>query len=252
MIMPSTLPIAFFRRHSAAPLTAAALSLALLAGCGSSSDGETAAAPTGATSKVKVATSVADDPCGLLSRETLAKHFSVPADKIEQIAVASTCQWDWKDKTDRMSVSVTVSRVADDAAEVREYFDRATRSMSGQEVSDAMAKVGAEAEARGQKNGLADGMTGAMGGKAGGKGIQFEDVSGIGDKARLQLADGRLNVLYGNLYFDVTAYHGPKMPMPDTIDLQSIGKLSAQWEQETMPQRKAAAEQIAKAVIAGL
>lgn len=250
--MTSTFPLAFFRRHSAAPLTAATLSLALLAGCGSSSEGDTAATSNGATSTVKVATKVADDPCALLSRETLAKHFSVPVDEIEQIVVASTCQWDWKNKTDRMEVSVTVSRVADDAARVRDYFDSATRSMSGQEVSDAMAKVGAEAEARGQKSDLADGMAGAMGGKPGGKGIQFEDVSGIGDKARLQLADGRLNVLYGNLYFDVTAYHGPKMPMPDTVDLQSIGKLSAQWVQDTMPQRKAAAEQIAKAVIAGL
>ncbi len=203
----------------------ALLTLALLSACGSQDSGESAAKQGLSQSKVKVA-------------------------DIEQIAVSTTCQYDWKKKSDglRANVSINIARIADDAADAARYFDLATRSMNAEEVSDAMDKVSAEARARGQDNALTAGVTGAIGGK----GIMFEDLSGIGDKARFQSAAGRVHVLLGNLYYEVTAYHGAEMPMPDSINMEAIRDAAAQWEKDTMPQRKEAAEQLAKAVIANL
>jgi hypothetical protein len=87
-----------------------------------------------------------------------------------------------------------------------------------------MGKALAEAKAQGHDNSLTQGIAGAVGGK----GIMFEDLNDIGDKARFQSAVGRVHVLAGNLYYAVTAYHGAKMPAPDTINAQTIRESAEQ------------------------
>lgn len=227
-------------------LLPAFFSVALLSACGSP-DGTTAAADT--QSKVKIADTVESDPCSLLPRHTLADRFSLAVDDIKQIAISSTCRYDWKNKTDTLKVSVNVARVADTAAEAADYFDSATRSMRADEVSDAVAKIRAETEGQGEDNILAS----AVGSDGGiGRGLTFEDVADIGDRARFETASGKLHILYGNLYFDVAAYHGPGLQIPEGTSLQSLGKVSAEWEQETMPERKATAQELARLILSGL
>lgn len=226
------------------------MSFALLSACGSQDAGEGAAGQRASQSTVKVAKAMEDDPCALLPRQRVADQFAIPVEAVKQIAVSTNCQYDWRDKSAglRAEVSVNISRITDDAATAASYFDSATRSMSGQEVSDAMDKVSAEA----RKRGLDNAQTASVAGAVGGKGIQFEDMEGLGDKARFQPATGAVHVLLGNLYYEIAAYHGPDMPMPETVDAQSIKAASAQWLRDTMPQRKEAAEQLARVVIASL
>lgn len=229
-------------------LKVAVLPFVLLAMAACDSDAGSGTETAKASSGAKVAVTVQDDPCSLLTPQTVSKTFSVPVDDISQMTVSTTCGYDWETKSDRMDVMFNVSKADKDAAKVGEFFKLATRNMSQQEVADAYQKISAEAAARGQKTDTTERVVAA--GSA--RDIRFEDVAGLGDQARFDLRTGRMHVLYGNLYFDVAAYHGPKMPTPAAFDMETIGKASETWTQETMAERKAAAETIARAVIAGL
>lgn len=230
----------------------AVLALTLMSGCGSQNeDAATGTGTSARASATKVQQAAAKDPCSLLSPAVVADLFSVPVAEVKRIAVASTCQYDWKAGSDRLQAALTVQHVGQNAAEAISRFDSGTRSLSAGEVSDAFSRIDAELEKRGQKSAGTDAVSGAMG-AGGGRAITFEDFSGVGDRARFNPGQGELHVVYGNLYFSVSAYHGPKMSMPGGASLQDLPAITADWQRETTPQRKAAAEKVAKAVLANL
>lgn len=236
--------------------SAAALAL-MLAGCGG--DGAGAAGPGGAGqgasagAKARFDPALRDAPCSVVTADTVGSVFGLPVDEIEQYAAMGMCQYNWKGDGQVMDATVHVARVSDDAAGAAKYFASTTAGISGADLDQAMDSIRGNAREKMEGDGGAtDALLGAAGeaSSSGSRGIQFRDVVGIGDQARMQEGRGDLSVLHGNLHFSVTAYHGDRMPLPD--NLQEMVAASRAWQQTTLPQREKQTIQLAKAALAAL
>lgn len=238
----------------AAPALAVALLLSAcggdaspVAGADSSGGGASSDAPA------RFDPSLRDAPCSVVSAETFSGVFGMPAAEIEQHGAMGMCLYKWKEGNRILDATVHVIRVGETVAEAREHFTSATAGMDGAELDAAMDAV--REQARGQADGR-DGEAGAVLGavqdasSSGSGELQFRDVPGIGDRARMQAGRGDLNVLVGNLYFSVTAYHGDRMPAP--ASLQQIVAAGQAWEREILPQREEQTIALARAAVAAL
>lgn len=242
------------------------ISALLLAACGGTGDSaapsqSSAASQTASAEPVadsaKVDAAIEKTPCALVTPEMVATVFDVPVAELEQSQLmSSSCEYTREGDGESLQVSVDVDGVFEDAKSAASRFRSVTAGMSGAEVDRAMAGVREEADRKGDldtagKRGAADAI---ISGSSGSAGIQFEDVEGVGDEARLALTvgAGKLYVRSGNLNFTVAAYSGADMPMPDKITAAAIMNADKQWRSETMPQRKQAAVKLAKAVVASL
>src|SRR3546814_15222552 len=117
----------------------------------------------------------------------VAALFEVPVAELErESSMSSACVYSWENagETERLDVKVKVSDVEEDAERAASNFRAVTRGMSGADLDRIKAnikeKAAAELNARGEK--AADAIMGKTSGSAG---IQFEDVEGVGDEARL-------------------------------------------------------------------
>lgn len=237
----------------------------LLASCGGNSDGtgasqsspdSQAASGEPVTDSVQVDAAIEKTPCELASAEMVATLFSVPVAELErESSMSSACVYSWEnsDETERLDAKVKVSDVYEDAEQAALRFRAVTKGMSGADLDHIKAgikeKAAAELNSRGEK------AAGAIMGKTtGSRGIQFEDVEGVGDEARfaLTVGAGDLHVRVGNLYFTTSAYSGATMPMPEKMTGASILASNKKWRQDTMPQRKDAAIKLARAVVDSL
>lgn len=195
-------------------------------------------------------TSIQDRPCEALTAQMVADVLDVGADRLEQSQpLDALCSYEMEEDGDTLQVEVTLdARESVDAAAA--YFSAATRSMSREELEEAMKTLqdmSAEDESDGQEevtDGIASGLMQ--------DGIQFEDVEGVGDEARFEPSNGSLHLRKGNLLIDLSAFHGPKMPLPDKITSDTIMKAMNAWLQDTMDTRKKQAVALAGAVLADL
>lgn len=233
----------------------------LLAACSGSEGpapaGDVAAgsAPQSMAGSAQVDAAVEGAPCTLLTPGIVAAVFDVAAADLERRnTMKSKCAYSWKEGGRTLEASLAVSAVHDDAEAASRDFRSVTRGMSGEALGDAMQGVSATAkedlDSAGAKR-AADAVAGLAGG---GHGIVFEDVRGVGDEARMArtVGAGDLYVRVGNLNFVVAAYSGPPMPSPDSFDPGAIMAASKAWRAETLPERKRAATELARAVVASL
>lgn len=237
--------------------SAAALVL-LVAGCGNEAATSGAAGGSTAASGKRFELSLDGDACNFVTAGTLASTFGMPAEEIEQYGSSSMCMYNWKGDERTLDVTIHLTSVADTAAEAARTFNNATRGISGAELDRAMAAVADQARKSGDLDeagaAAADALVGETG-KAmadGSGGLQFRDVDGLGDQARVLVDNGDVHVLHGNLYFNIGAYSGPQMPPPSEYTAEAVMKASKAWQASIVPEREEAGIALAHAVIATL
>ncbi len=243
---------------AASALSMAALVLTL-GGCGGGATGDAGHVADSAVASQEKLFTLEDGACGLVTVATLATTFDVPADRIRQGGSSNICTYSWQADGQTLDVSVHLYRAADSAAKAAERFESSTRGLSGAELDSAMKAVGEEArrqggldtQAREAAAGALLGETaGAMAGGSGG--LQFRDVDGIADQARILAGNGDVHVRHGNLYFSVGAYHGPQMPPPAQYTPEALLEASRAWQKSIVPEREQAGIALARAAVASL
>ncbi len=160
-------------------------------------------------------------PCQVVTRDMVSRTFSIPAAEIEQSSMSSLCGYRWEGEGKLLDVTVHVSAITEHAAQARALF---------QEATGATAAPGQPRTAR---------LTGP-----------FEVVDGLGDQALIDTRNGDVHVRRDRLYFTLNAYHGPAMPdaaRPALIE--TVAGTRAQWQQNTLSERRQAATDLARASI---
>lgn len=257
----SQAPVAPLRLRPAlaflAPVASTAMLALLLAGCAGDADsgaGNGAAGGGGASASARFDESMEDTPCKVVTLETVAGVFGLPPDEIEQNERSGNCEYSWKDEGQTLETNVHIYRVGGSTAEVAEYFGQVTQGISGADLDKAMDSVREQArEELGTDSAAADALLGAAADSTRSEsgGLQFRDVEGIGDQARISVGGGDLHVLHGNLYFTVSAYHGEQMKF-EGHDLTKLVSASRDWRKSVQPQREEQSQQLARAAIAAL
>lgn len=195
--------------------------------------------------------------CELLSAELVAATFDVPADALRQFKIMG-CQYSWEGDGQTLEAGISMIRAHGREAGAASWFSTATRNRTAEEMQAEMDQVAERLDESEQldtesKKSTAKDLLKMAGANA----VSFEDVSGVGDEARVS-DDGTVYVRVDNLTFMVNAYKGPTAPPPDFqgADLQKmveIGKEhAAQWAIETAPQRKADGIRLAGAIVDSL
>jgi len=231
------------------------LSALLLAGCGGAGEDAQTARAEGASftsaSDFKVDTTLKFDPCAFLPKGDIAAHFGLSEAEIRQRQQRSTCIYDAKNGK-LLTVEFSVRSLNEDPARTRTIFERSTQNLDPGALKQGMESVVAEAGESGVPGAVSDATVGAGGILNRPEGIQFMDVANIGDRARFRPASGDLNVLAGNLYFEVKAYHGPNVVLAPGSQPADVLAATNAWLGETMPQRQQAAEDLARLVLSKL
>ena len=197
--------------------------------------------------------------CEILTAEMVEKTLDVPAKDLTQVKVLG-CAYTWDEDNQIAEARLSSMRVHDSAQKAQVWFGRATKGMTAEEVEKTMAQVAEKAKEdervdTDEKKKMVEGFA-KMAAKAGP--IEFEDMDGIGDEARVNKADGEIWVRKGNLTFTVAAYKGKGLDAPpmDPKDMKGFAaKMRAAdkaHKKETMPQRKEAGRKIAEQVLAKL
>ena len=240
------------------PAVSAAAFALMLAGCGGDAATEGGSSGSGgqrasAKASAKFDPSLRDAPCSVVTVDTVASVFDLPVDEIEEHGSMGMCLYSWKGDGQVMDATIHVTRVSDTVADAAEYFGSATAGIGGAELDRAMESIREQARKEaGEGSAAADAVLGAAGdaSRSGSGGIQFRDVAGIGDHARMQEGKGDLSILLGNLHFSVTAYHGDRMPPPDNFS--EMVAASRAWMKTILPQREAQTIELARAAVAAL
>lgn len=140
-----------------------------------------------------------DDPCTMLTAETVSQVFDVPVSELELFDIVG-CEYSWNDGDAVASIGMV--DIYEDAASARSSFKMATRSMSAAEVDSAMAKVGEQMQEQGAtESEVAGGQKIGQGLFA--NGIQFDPVENVGDAAVFSYS--AVKVLEGNARFNIAA-----------------------------------------------
>jgi hypothetical protein len=197
--------------------------------------------------------------CEILTADMVAKALEVPAGELKQVKVMG-CNYSW-DKDGQVAEARFGSiRVHDTTEKAERWFGNATKGMTAEDVEKTMAKVAEKAKEdervdTDEKKKMVEGFA-KMAAKSGP--IEFEDIDGIGDQARMNKADGDIWVRKGNLTFIVAAYKGKEMEMPE-MDPKNMKGFAAKareadkaHKKATMPARKESARKIAEQVLSKL
>lgn len=255
----SRAPVTPLRPRSARAFPGAVASTAmlalLLAGCAGDADsgaGNAAAGDGGVSASARFDESMRDTPCKVVTLETVAGVFGLSPDEIKQSERSGHCEYRWKNDGQTLETDVHIYRVGGSAADVASYFRQATQGISGADLDKAMDSIREQArEELGADNAAADALLGAAADSTRSEsgGLQFRDVEGVGDQARISVGGGDLHVLYGNLYFTLSAYHGEQMKF-EGHDLTRLVSASREWRKSVQPQREEQSLQLARAAVA--
>jgi hypothetical protein len=258
-------------RHIFALLIAAALlSLGLSAGCDKAGDSADEAGATGGESgeasaeksadqpadksatKAGFDEAIADKPCELLSAKMVSETFGVPEGDLEQRGSRRACRYEWKDDTKQLEVSLFQPKVFESEDKAASYFGTATKNMTGEDVAEKMDRVVDDAKKKldtKNKKAAAEKVGSAVTPK---DGMTYKDIDGLGDEARLDVNSGTMKVRVSNLFFNLKAFHGASMEMPEKLDSKSIQAAGKKWQQENLPLRREAAKKLAPVVVENL
>ncbi|QOW19896.1 hypothetical protein INQ41_02160 [Lysobacter ciconiae] len=179
------------------------MALALLAGCTAGP-----ATPPALAGPPDTAGDPRNAPCAVVTRQMVASAFSIDAALIEQSSMSSLCAYRWEDERDLLEVTVHVRAVAASRAQARELFQEAT---AGEAPRLPPANPSGP----------------------------FEEVAGIGAKARLDTGTSDLHVLGDGLYFTLNAYSGAGgRTAADGAGTAGAVDARTRWWQHTLPQRR--------------
>ncbi len=192
----------------------------------------------------------------LLTTKLVSATFDVPADKLKQMKILG-CLYTGGHENEIVEAHISMISVHKSEESAAQWFGNATKSKTAEEMTAEMDKVARQLDAKAELDPNAKSMAKVIMGSVGGKTVNFEDVAGVGEEARVN-DDGDVHVRVDNLTFIVSAYKGAKEPPLDLkgVDLKQmavVAKESAkQWASETAPQRKKDGTRLAKAIVAGL
>jgi hypothetical protein len=205
--------------------------------------------------------------CEMLTADMVATQLGVEAGALEQMKVGG-CLYSWtkEDRSELVDASIMGIFAMDDADRARKRFEDLTKSRTAKEMQEEVEAMKAAAKGdatidTAAKAEQVEAVAGMLGDLVPEGGLQFEDVPGIGDAARVNVHDGSLVVLLGNMTFDVRAFKGKPAPdLPtEVITSTDIKKLTAaakendaKWMSETREQRRAMAIELAKVIVAKL
>lgn len=246
-------------KHSPVLIILVLLTLGLAACEDSGGDAEgQASAQSASSDRAPFDRGMSKKGCELLSPELVAATFDVPADALRQFEIMG-CRYSWEGgDQETLEAGISMLHAYDSEADAALWFANATRSRTAEEMQAEMDKVAGRLEESEQldtdaKKSAAKSLLSAVDSKA----VTFEDVSGVGDEARVS-NDGTVYVRVDNLTFMVSAYKGPEAPPPDLqgANLQQMAQIAkesaARWAVETAPQRKADGIRLAGAIVDAL
>ncbi|MDX1624105.1 MAG: hypothetical protein R3199_08990 [Gemmatimonadota bacterium] len=219
-----------FRLDRTRSAIAAALTIALIVGCGEGAQEETGeggaateevATGEGATGSSCVA-EYAETPCDLLTADLVQQHLPDAPAELEQNSYSgssfSSCSYSWP--SDRMATQTVMDRTIEyeesnqvslawietyeeNAADRfrRAYLPTEEELQRGAEMMEERFERRAEEEGLGETEkevgkGLAESVM---------SGMSFERVDGVGDNASWNGGHDNLNVLHGDTRFEITA-----------------------------------------------
>lgn len=193
--------------------------------------------------------SMSMNACELITKAMVAETFDLPPAQISSSSYYG-CEYSLETVGDKtLSVNTFIVAAFPDEATAEAAFLRSTRNMSSEEISAGLEKAKANVEDRGGLDAKDKKMFNRLAKAASGMSINYADVEGIGEYARINTDTGELHVLANNIYFVVSAYYGQPMSL-EALQSGSIIEVTKNWTQQTLPQRKKAAKTLAKAAIA--
>jgi len=195
--------------------------------------------------------------CEILTADLVSATFDVPADALKQMKIMG-CRYEWSNDEQTLTAGITMLRAYKSEAAAAGWFANATRNRTAKEMQQEMDKISGQLDESEQldtelKKSTAKNLLAMVENKA----VNFEDVEGIGDEARVR-DSGTVYVRVDNLTFMVTAYKGSKMPKPDMqgVDLKQLVAITkenaARWAIETAPQRKNDGIRLARVIVDNL
>ena len=203
--------------------------------------------------------------CEMLPPTMAASVLEVPEAELKQMKIMG-CIYKWKNNDQIAEGSIMSIWVRKSADEARLWFNNSTKGQTKEELQATIAQATEKAKERKEiDTKLKKDTTDKLGGVAAAMmpegGYQYEDVAGIGDAARMNMHDGTITVLMGNMIFNVQAYKGAGMPPLDPAVIRSanVKKITAaskevqhKWLRETIDVRKALGTKLAKAIAAAV
>ncbi len=203
---------------------------------------------------------LADDPCLMVPKATVAELFDAPEAEVKQrelkLKQRQRCTVEWSGAGHSVSIEAQIETL-DSKELAAERFKSSTRSVSREEMAEAAQKLRDHLDATNKANGSqksdnARRAENSIISVAGQSSIDFEDVQAIGDEARFDLNEGKLVARQGAAIITIKAYSGPDMPMPTKFDTKTIMKANRTWKKDTMPTRKQQTLQLAEALFKSL
>jgi hypothetical protein len=203
--------------------------------------------------------------CEILTAKMVADTFGVPESELKQMKMMG-CIYNWKGDGQIVEANITLLRAHKSEKSAANWLENATKSLTKEELQAQMEQVRGKVKEREEidtklKEKTADQMIDVANDMFPDEGYNYEDVDGVGDQARVNLADGTLWVRVDNLTFNVTGYKGkPQERVEYTpADLKNIKKVTAmakeaqqKWLKEVSGQRRADGTKLAKLVVANV
>lgn len=199
---------------------------------------------------------LANDPCLMVPRATVAELFDAPEAEIEQselkLSRRGVCTTEWSGANRIIAIETEVQTL-ENKKKAAQRFKSSTRSVSREEMAKAAQLLrerldAADKSGKTQKSERAKRTEKSIIGGLAQNPVEFEDISGIGDEARLDVNEGKLVVRKGSAIMNITAYSGPNMPKPEKFDVKSMTQLGKSWKKDILPQRKQQTLELAKVV----
>ena len=226
-----------------------------LATCGDSGSGD-AESTSALSDEARFDKDIRKNGCMLLTAKIVSATFDVPADKLRQMKIMG-CRYSWGHENEVVEAGLSMIRAHKSEESAARWFGNATKSKTAEEMKAEMDKVTKRMDAKAKLDTKAKSMAKGILGAVGSKAVNFEDIAGVGEEARVN-DDGNVFVRVDNLTFIVSAYKGAKAPPPDLkgVDLKQMVAVATenanQWTRETAPQRKKDGTRLARAIVAGL
>ena len=197
--------------------------------------------------------------CDFLTPEMVSGAFDVPAKELKQTKIMG-CIYSWNKDDQTLNAQLMLIMVHKSLDRAKLWFKNSTANKTKAQLDQEMEKVKAEVQKRKEldtnlKKKTAGNITDLAKMGMPKEGVSYEDVSGVGDEARISNTDGMLNVRLGNVTFKLSAYRGPAKPKMkiDPKNIKGMPKvamaLQSKWIKDTLEQRKAAAKKLAPAVV---
>jgi hypothetical protein len=200
--------------------------------------------------------------CELLTAKLVADTFGAPEADLRQTKVMG-CIYSWSEGDQMVEAQVMMLRAHKSEKSAARWFGNATRSVTKEEVTAMMETVKEKAKEREEidtklKKKTTDQLADVATGMIADEGIQYEDLEGVGEQARVNVGDGSIWVRVDNLTFTVSAYKGKTMTQPHYASMKpkqiiaASTKASKEWMKETAPQRTTDSTTLAKLIVAAL